>query len=33
MAARTFNEASHWLENNAGEAHPFYLHVESFWPH
>src|SRR5579872_6047636 len=33
MAARTFNEASQWLENNAGEAHPFYLHVESFWPH
>ena len=33
LAARTFHEASQWLENNADEAHPFYLHIESFWPH
>jgi len=33
LAARTFGEASRWLENNADEARPFYLHVESFWPH
>src|SRR5207245_923497 len=33
LAARVFNEASHWLENNAGEGNPFYLHIESFWPH
>jgi arylsulfatase A-like enzyme len=33
LAARVFNEASQWLENNAGEGRPFYLHIESFWPH
>jgi arylsulfatase A-like enzyme len=33
LSARTFGQASRWLENNADEAHPFYLHVESFWPH
>jgi arylsulfatase A-like enzyme len=33
LSAQTFRQASQWLENNAGEAHPFYLHVESFWPH
>jgi arylsulfatase A-like enzyme len=33
LAARVFNEASRWLENNAGENSPFYLHIESFWPH
>ena len=33
LASRVFNEASHWLDNNAGERQPFYLHVESFSPH
>jgi arylsulfatase A-like enzyme len=33
LSARVFNEASQWLENNAAEGRPFYLHVESFWPH
>jgi arylsulfatase A-like enzyme len=31
--ARLFAEASSWLENNAGENQPFYLHLESFAPH
>ncbi|MEK7404248.1 MAG: sulfatase [Acidobacteriota bacterium] len=33
LAARVFDEASRWLENNAGENQPFYLHIESFTPH
>ena len=33
LAAQTFGHAAQWLENNVEEAHPFYLHVESFWPH
>lgn len=33
LAAQVFGQASRWLENNAGENRPIYLHVESFWPH
>ncbi len=33
LAARVFNEAAQWLEDNADESQPFYLHVESFSPH
>ncbi len=33
LAAQAFGEASRWLENNAGENQPFYLHLESFTPH
>jgi len=33
LAARVFAEASRWLESNAEENRPFYLHVESFTPH
>jgi len=33
LAAQVFREASAWLENNARDGQPFYLHVESFSPH
>jgi arylsulfatase A-like enzyme len=33
FAAQVFAEAGRWLESNAGEEQPFYLHVESFSPH
>ncbi|MGB9604412.1 MAG: sulfatase family protein, partial [Bryobacteraceae bacterium] len=33
LAARVFNEAAQWLDDNAAENQPFYLHVESFSPH
>jgi arylsulfatase A-like enzyme len=33
LASRVFREAAHWLDNNAGEDQPFYLHIESFSPH
>ena len=33
LAAQVFREASTWLENNARDGQPFYLHVESFSPH
>ncbi len=33
LCARVFADAARWLDRNAGEAHPFYLHVESFSPH
>lgn len=33
LASRVFNEAARWLENNADENQPFYLHIESFSPH
>lgn len=33
LAPRVFADASRWLDRNAGEAHPFYLHIESFQPH
>lgn len=33
FAAQVFREAGRWLENNAGENQPFYLHIESFSPH
>jgi arylsulfatase A-like enzyme len=33
LAPRVFADAVRWLDRNAVEAHPFYLHVESFSPH
>lgn len=33
LAAQVFRQASLWLEKNAGEGQPFYLHIESFSPH
>ncbi len=33
LASQVFREAAHWLENNAAENQPFYLHIESFSPH
>jgi arylsulfatase A-like enzyme len=33
LCAQTFREAMRWLDRNASEKHPFYLHVESFSPH
>lgn len=33
LAPRVFADAARWLERNGTEAHPFYLHVESFSPH
>lgn len=33
LTAQVFREASRWVENNAAENQPFYLHVESFSPH
>lgn len=33
LCARVFADAARWLDRNAGESHPFYLHVESFSPH
>jgi len=33
LAARVFNEAARWLDDNASEGQPFYLHIESFSPH
>ncbi len=33
LASRVFSQASRWLDNNAGEGQPFYLHIESFSPH
>src|SRR5207249_9917826 len=30
LTAQVFREAGRWLENNAAENEPFYLHVESF---
>jgi arylsulfatase A-like enzyme len=33
LAAQVFNTAARWLDDNAGEGQPFYLHIESFAPH
>ena len=33
LAAQVFREATQWLEKNAAENSPFYLHIESFSPH
>jgi arylsulfatase A-like enzyme len=33
LAPRVFTDAIRWLDRNAAEAHPFYLHVGSFSPH
>ena len=33
LASRVFGGAAHWLDNNAEEGQPFYLHIESFSPH
>jgi arylsulfatase A-like enzyme len=33
LAARVFTDAMRWLDRNAQESNPFYLHVESFSPH
>lgn len=33
LAARVFNQAERWLDNNVQENQPFYLHIESFSPH
>jgi len=33
LCARVFADAARWLERNAGDGQPFYLHVESFSPH
>jgi arylsulfatase A-like enzyme len=33
LASQVFREAAHWLDNNANEGQPFYLHIESFSPH
>jgi arylsulfatase A-like enzyme len=33
LPARVFREAARWLDNNAEENQPFYLHIESFSPH
>ena len=33
FVAQVFNSAARWLEDNAGENQPFYLHIESFSPH
>jgi len=33
LPARVFTDAMRWLDRNAAENQPFYLHVESFAPH
>lgn len=33
LAAQVFRESARWLDNNAAENQPFYLHIESFSPH
>jgi arylsulfatase A-like enzyme len=33
LPARVFADAMRWLDRNAAESRPFYLHVESFAPH
>ena len=33
LCARVFADAARWLDRNAEESHPFYLHIESFSPH
>ncbi|MBI3693551.1 MAG: sulfatase [Acidobacteria bacterium] len=33
LAPRVFTDAMRWLDRNATEAKPFYLHIESFSPH
>ena len=33
LAAQVFGQAARWVENNAAENQPFYLHIESFSPH
>ena len=33
LPARVFTDAMRWLDRNAGENQPFYLHIESFAPH
>lgn len=33
LAAQVFRESARWLDNNAGENQPFFLHIESFSPH
>jgi arylsulfatase A-like enzyme len=33
LCARVFADAARWLDRNALESKPFYLHVESFSPH
>jgi arylsulfatase A-like enzyme len=33
LAAQVFDTASRWLDDNAAENQPFYLHIESFSPH
>jgi arylsulfatase A-like enzyme len=33
LAAQVFTAASKWLDENARESQPFYLHIESFSPH
>jgi len=33
FAAQVFDSAARWLDDNASESQPFYLHLESFNPH